>query len=71
MNSWARPAGDSRFHALAAVHFGGSIVTRCRGRWPVSHEAEEQSEPPQDERCAACVRELERVAFDVSDLEDA
>lgn len=59
--TWARPAGDTRYHSIAAVQ-GGSVITRCRGRWPLSHEAEEQAEPPQDERCGGCVRELEQLS---------
>lgn len=67
-SDWHRPSGDLKFHSLSAVVFGGSVITRCRGRWPESHEVEVHTDPPVAERCGGCVRELERFAFDVSDI---
>ncbi len=62
---WRRPAGDSKFHSIAAVVRGGSVVTRCHGRWPVSHECEESHSPPDEDRCGACSRALAEPAVDL------
>jgi hypothetical protein len=58
MSIWARHDGDPSFHSVAAIHFGGSLVTRCRGRWSTTDKWEEQSDPPHAQRCDACVRAL-------------
>ncbi len=68
LNEWRRPEGDSKFHAISAVVFGGSMTTRCRGRWPSGHETEQADDPPDADRCCACVRDLARYAFDLGDL---
>lgn len=67
MNTWMRHTGDSWFHAIAVVHFAGSTVTRCDGRWPSSDNhakddgvprVEESAKPPHEERCHACTKAL-------------
>ena len=60
---WARhiASGDTRFHAVSAVVFGGSLITRCRGRWPERDAIESHDAPPVDECCGACLREVAEV----------
>ena len=52
--AWARHDGDAYWHAVEAVE--DSVITRCRGRWPVSDEFEKSSNPPLSERCGACAK---------------
>ncbi len=58
MRQWARhlASQDPRFHAVELVTPGGSVTTRCNGRWPERDGVEEHDDPPIDERCAACNR---------------
>ncbi|MDQ3295093.1 MAG: hypothetical protein M3619_00725 [Myxococcota bacterium] len=57
---WARhlASRDRFFHAIAAVSFGGSTVTHCRGRWPEGDTTERASSPPTDLQCGGCVGRL-------------
>jgi len=52
-HSWARHDHDKTWHAIVA-YSGGSVVTRCRGRWSLRDGFETASRPPQHERCAYC-----------------
>ncbi len=55
---WARPSGDRRWHSIALIVFGGSVHTRCIGRWPASDQYEHCGSPPEEERCACCQERL-------------
>ncbi len=59
-SSWLRHlgSGDTRFHAIVTIVFGGSVKTRCRGTWPASDAVEESESPADDQRCAGCQRVL-------------
>ena len=69
-----RASGDRRWHVIAATVFGGSTVTRCRGRWPETDAVDRSTNPPVHERCGACcdwLRELRSAVdfdFDMSDV---
>lgn len=56
MQQWARQlaSGDPRFHAVAAVVFGGDVMARCRAHWPERDAVEEMDAPPVGERCDSC-----------------
>lgn len=60
MRTWARhiQSGDPRFHAIAAVVYGGSVITRCRGRWPEQDAVEECENPAAIDRCDCCEQAL-------------
>lgn len=55
--TWLRHAGDSKFHAGGPA--GGSFLTLCDGRWPLSDVAygyvERHANPPAEDRCGLCV----------------
>lgn len=56
--TWHRHTGDSVFHTGAPG--GGSFVTLCNGRLPLTDvaagEVESTDRPPHDEKCEACER---------------
>ena len=58
MNIWARHEGGPSFHAISAMEFKGSVVTRCNGRWSTSDVWEERTEPPHELKCDECQRRL-------------
>lgn len=73
---WRRHTGDSTWHVGADV--GGSFVTCCRGRWPLTDEVagdvEYDTSPPHDARCDECQRvriEQLRVERGLAELGDA
>jgi len=56
--TWRRHKVGSEWHTGSEL--GGSFVTHCRGRWPLSDEqageVERSESPPQAERCETCQR---------------
>ncbi len=58
--TWAQHAesGDVRWHAIASITTGQSVITYCRGRWPVSDKADICNAPSHDARCEECSRQL-------------
>ncbi len=68
---WSRPQGDSKFHRVIEAS-GGSSITACRGRWPVSHVVTLDPNPLWADRCGMC-REAPavRMEWDMTDAEDA
>jgi hypothetical protein len=60
MAEWVRhiTSNDPSYHVLAAVVFGGSLITRCRGRWPEQDAIESHDDPPVSKCCKACLREV-------------
>ena len=52
-STWARHPDDSAWHFVDAPS-GGSVVTRCAGRWPVTDWYETNARPPHADRCDAC-----------------
>lgn len=61
LGDWRRVPSDPSFHAVAAVVFGGSVTTYCRGRWPESLETERSESPPAATRCTECIRQMQRA----------
>lgn len=53
---WQRQQGE--FHAVAGVVFGVRVLARCRLEWPDGLDNEHHDDPPDNERCDACQREL-------------
>ncbi len=66
---WTRPLGDSKFHRVIEAS-GGSSISACRGRWPVSHVVTLGPNPPWAVRCGMC-REAPavRMDFDLTETE--
>ena len=50
---WTRPDGDSKFHRVIDTK-GGSSITHCRGRWPVTHAVTLDPNPLWADRCGFC-----------------
>ncbi len=67
MLKWARhlASRDPRFHRVDAVIPGGSVLLRCKGRWPERDAVEERYSPPFEERCGACSGDDMQARFDV------
>lgn len=49
---WARHVDDPRWHHI--VEYGSSVVTACRGRWPIDDAFETEARPASADRCALC-----------------
>jgi len=62
---WGRPLAGlfATYHAILEINEGGSVVTACRGRWPVNepqvfYPMGSDTRVRLGECCLACVREV-------------
>lgn len=62
---WARPeCAPPGTPFCVVVKVAASVHTACGGRWDARDPRAEHRDPPADERCRACARELEADAGD-------
>ncbi len=62
---WKRPPGDARWHFVVVENNGGSTITECFGRWPITMaDVERSASPPVEERCGGCTKLRGTAAVD-------